>query len=61
VMRHIARDIRNTYTIGYVLANTARDGRFHRIRVVVNTPERRSLVVRTRAGYIAEERSPDAR
>lgn len=53
VLRHIARDLRHTYTIGYVPANTARDGQFHRIRVSVSTPDRRAVVVRTRSGYVA--------
>ena len=53
VLRHIARDIRNTYTLGYVSTNTARDGRFRRVRVVVNGPDRRTVVVRTRSGYRA--------
>lgn len=53
VLRKIARDIRNSYTLGYVSANTAPDGRFRRIRVVVTDPARRSLHVRARDGYRA--------
>lgn len=49
----IAKDIRHTYTIGYTSTNTARDGAFRRVRVVVNTPDGRPLVVRSRAGYMA--------
>jgi Ca-activated chloride channel homolog len=49
----IARDIRHTYTIGYTSTNTARDGAFRRVRVVVPAPPGRSLVIRSRAGYIA--------
>ncbi len=44
----IAR-IRNGYTIGYT--PPARDGAFHRVRVVVQTTT--SLNVRTRPGYFA--------
>jgi Ca-activated chloride channel homolog len=49
----IARDIRHTYTIGYTSTNTARDGAFRRVRVVVTAPPGRPLVVRSRAGYMA--------
>jgi Ca-activated chloride channel homolog len=53
VLRRISRDIRHAYTIGYVPTNTARDGRFHTIRVTVNDPSGRRLKVRTRNGYLA--------
>jgi len=49
----IARDIRHTYTIGYTSTNTAHDGAFRRVRVVVTAPPGRRLVVRSRAGYLA--------
>ena len=49
----IARDIPRTYTIGYTSTNTARDGAFRRVRVVVRAPPGQRLVVRSRAGYIA--------
>jgi Ca-activated chloride channel homolog len=49
----IARNIRQTYTVGYVPTNTARDGAFRRVRVVVTAPPGRPLVVRSRAGYVA--------
>jgi VWFA-related protein len=51
VLQEIARDIRNSYTLGYVSSNSVRDGRFRRIRVVVTDPDRRSLRVRARNGY----------
>jgi VWFA-related protein len=47
----IAREIRNSYMIGYVPPD--RDGRFHRLRVTVTMPGRDSLKVRTRPGYVA--------
>jgi VWFA-related protein len=49
----IAREIRHTYTVGYTSTNTARDGAFRRVHVVVTAPPGRRLVVRTRAGYVA--------
>jgi Ca-activated chloride channel homolog len=55
VLRHIARDIRNTYTIGYVPTSVAPIGRFRRIHVDVAAPGRRALRVRTRAGYVADQ------
>ena len=54
VLRHIAADIRHTYTIGYVSTNTTRDGAFRRLRVTVAVPaSRQRVVVRTRGGYLA--------
>jgi Ca-activated chloride channel homolog len=49
----IAREIRNSYTVGYVPPD--RDGRFHRLRVEVNAPGHQSLKVRTRPGYVAAD------
>jgi len=46
----IAREIRSGYTIGYTPPD--RDGNYHRVRVVVETPDRK-LNVRTRPGYFA--------
>jgi Ca-activated chloride channel homolog len=46
----IAREIRGGYTIGYV--PPARDGAFHRVKVVVDSPARK-LKIRTRPGYFA--------
>jgi Ca-activated chloride channel family protein len=53
VLQHIARDIRHTYTLGYVSTNSARDGALRQIRLIVQSPDRRRLVVRTRSGYLA--------
>lgn len=58
VLQKIADDIRHSYTLGYVSTNSARDGKFRRIRVVVNDPDRRSLRVRARDGYRAGEPLP---
>ena len=46
----IAREIRSGYTIGYTPPD--RDGTYHRVRVVVEAPDRK-LSVRTRPGYFA--------
>jgi Ca-activated chloride channel family protein len=53
VLQQIARDIRNSYTIGYALESAPPDGAFHRVRVIVDAPGVRPLSVRTRAGYLA--------
>jgi Ca-activated chloride channel homolog len=53
VLREIAHDIRHSYTLGYVSSNSAPDGQFRGIRVVVTDPARRSLRVRARDGYRA--------
>ena len=53
VLAQIARDIRHTYTVGYMPTNTARDGTFRNLRVVVTAPQGRPLVVRSRRGYVA--------
>jgi Ca-activated chloride channel family protein len=53
VLQHIAQDIRHSYTLGYVSTNNARDGAFRQIRLIVQSPDRRRLVVRTRSGYLA--------
>jgi Ca-activated chloride channel homolog len=53
VLRHIAEEIRHTYTLGFVPAARRQDGAFHRLRVDVRAADRRSLKVRTREGYRA--------
>jgi hypothetical protein len=53
VLQRIAQDIRHTYTLGYVSTNNVRDGAFRQIRMIVQSPDRRRLVVRTRNGYLA--------
>jgi VWFA-related protein len=45
---NIAEELRRYYWLGYYPANTARDGRYRKIRVTVNRPE---VVVRARDGY----------
>jgi len=44
----IAEELRRQYWLGYYPANTARDGRYRKIRVTINQPE---VVVRARDGY----------
>jgi VWFA-related protein len=55
-LKQIARDIRNTYTVGYVPTDSTVDGRFRRIQVAARGSDGAQLRVRTREGYIAERR-----
>ena len=48
----VAENIRRGYSIGYVPTNTARDGTFRRVKVMVRAEGRR-LTARCRDGYIA--------
>jgi VWFA-related protein len=49
----IAREIRNSYTVGYEPPD--RDGRFHKLRVELSDPRYKSFKVRTRPGYVAAD------
>ena len=51
IAHQVARDVRNQYTIEYTPSNTALDGTFRQIKIVVNAPGK--PVVRTRSGYYA--------
>jgi len=51
----IAREIRSGYTIGYTPPD--RDGAYHRVRVLVDAPDRK-LNIRTRPGYFAAGSNP---
>lgn len=51
IAREVAHEIRNQYIIGYTPADQALDGKYRKIRVVVNAPG--DPTVRTRAGYYA--------
>lgn len=57
-LEHIARDIRATYTIGYVPKNQARDGSMRKLRVVASHPDGRRLKVQSRGGYLAPKSTP---
>jgi Ca-activated chloride channel family protein len=55
VLQHIARDIRNMYTIGYAPSRNGGAG-LRRIRVTVEAPNHAMLRVRARQGYMVEKR-----
>lgn len=54
VMSQVADEIRHTYTVGFVPAETTGDGRVRPVRVIVKTPDGRALSARTRQGYMLE-------
>jgi VWFA-related protein len=49
---NIAEELRRRYWLGYYLANTAHDGKYHKINVVIGKP---GAIVRARKGYRAPE------
>ena len=51
--KHIAAEIRNQYTIGYSSDNAAYDGRYRRIKVLLDPAKYRHAHLRARSGYIA--------
>jgi Ca-activated chloride channel family protein len=53
ICHSIATDIRNQYLLAYRSSNSKRDGAFRRVRVLLDVPARKNLVVRTREGYFA--------
>jgi Ca-activated chloride channel family protein len=55
-LKHIARDIRSAYTIGFVPSSAAGDRALRKLRVDVRT-QGRTLKARTRGGYVIKERS----
>jgi VWFA-related protein len=50
----IAGNIRRVYSIGYAPTNTARDGTYRRVKVLVRAPGK-SYTVSTREGYMADD------
>jgi VWFA-related protein len=52
VLERIARDIRSSYTVGYVPPAGAMAPRRHTVRVEVHAPDGRKVAVRARSSYI---------
>ena len=46
-------EIRGQYSLGYVSANTARDGKWRKVEVVLRHPDAKSLRLLSRRGYFA--------
>jgi VWFA-related protein len=55
----IAHDIRSRYTVAYAPPDSAPEGHLRRVRVVIESPGRTGLKVRTRTGYVTDS-SPAA-
>jgi Ca-activated chloride channel family protein len=53
VVAEIAHELRNQYSIGYVSSNTARDGSYRRIKIVLDQANAPGHIVRYRRGYSA--------
>jgi VWFA-related protein len=53
ICAHIARDIRNQYTIAYAPTNRTEDGAFRTVQVRAKAQGQDRLTVRTRTGYYA--------
>ena len=51
IAQHVAKDLRNQYTIAYNPIDQTQDGAFRRIKLTVNVPEAK---VETRSGYFAD-------
>jgi VWFA-related protein len=59
IVKDIAHDLRNHYTIGYTPTNRKMDGSWREIRVKVNPPKSVSKIsVRTKQGYYAPTAEP---
>jgi Ca-activated chloride channel family protein len=57
ICEKIALELKSQYVIGYESTNTAKDGKFRKVRVRVHPPEGMAKVsVRTREGYYASAR-----
>ncbi|HVN81636.1 MAG TPA: VWA domain-containing protein [Terriglobia bacterium] len=53
ICQHIAKTVRDQYTLGYIPSNGDHDGAFRTVRVVVDFPRHGKLTVLTRTGYYA--------
>jgi VWFA-related protein len=55
VMREIAREVSQQYSLGYYPVNKTRDGKWRRIQVKVSESGGHKYVARTRSGYYARK------
>lgn len=61
VCGHIARDIRNRYTVGYVPVAAEGDTGYRKIQVRVDAADHKKLEVRTRPGYYPRQATENAK
>ena len=57
IATHIAKDLRNQYTVAYAPSNPAQS-EYHKVQVIATVPGRSRLSARTRPGYFATGREP---
>lgn len=55
IAEQIAKDLRTQYVISYYPTSHEKDGKFHAVRVTVETKDKRKLIPRTRRGYYARK------
>ena len=55
VMKEIAREVSQQYSLGYYPSNKERDGNWRRIKVAVTRDGNSKLLARTRSGYYARK------
>ena len=55
VMKEIAREVSQQYSLGYYPLNKERDGKWRRIQVKVSESGSHKYVARTRSGYYARK------
>jgi len=53
IVAQIAHELRNQYSVGFISSNTAKDGTYRRVKVVLDPPSTASHQVRSRRGYFA--------
>lgn len=53
IVAEIAHELRNQYSIGFVSSNTARDGSWRRVKVVLDGASASGYHLRARSGYFA--------
>lgn len=57
IVAEIAHELRNQYSVGYLSTNTARDGSYRRVKIVLDSANATKYVPRYRRGYTAPKAS----
>jgi len=55
IAEQIAKDLRTQYVVSYYPSNSAKDGTFRSVKVVINPKDNRKMIARTRQGYYARD------
>jgi Ca-activated chloride channel family protein len=59
IVAEIAHDLRNQYSIGYISSNSARDGTYRRVKIVLDGAGTTNNHLRYRRGYTAPKSTTD--